>query len=1262
MRNRHTQHVFQSGINKRSDIERTDDPNRLYTLQNARLFKRGETGYASRIEGFEQLTAANLPDVLDIKAFRDEFIIVFRRNYISVYDLDTGENLFSSFLGVDTVDRSDHGKLIIKDNSILISPYNRQLFYYEQEDPQWYLIHTTSTTPLFDLVFFSPAELGTGSIEVEFDINTGVSPAKGSIYVKDGITDGQTVTIDIEDRDGLPDINISFTTDDHGDAQSYALQISNELSSDSDFDDDYLVLPIQQIEDAWEVPIEARDNGSQYNATLTVDDGLTDTLDSEDITGGSDQEYIAGDTIITIDNTSVSVPVETGSTKENVAQDIYNNLSAEISDRFDLELDDATVTIERTEPSNFSSIIDVDSTDIPPEFRPSLDVSNFDPEFIPIQGSLREDEQYWYTVRYVFRDGHRTKTAFPKQSTTTNLIRQVELKINTVDDVDGRKAEIEIFRRRSDGNFFYIDRIRPDDNEEIVEYIDDGKANISVLSDENYIWSESHQAHEIVRDRYVRGNLEYSEKDYNSNSTVELKAIDEDGIPPNVSVSIFTRPRFEDGTESYFKEIDTQTTEEQSVVEIDHQEFTSERDIKEIGYYASFNEVERSDEQVIRFDSNEIYNSSIPSIATSGDEVEDKPEDPHVFVGFKHIQRSVIFDSGEGAYFITNRVFDEDWNTDEEIRSIPVEKEGPFTQSEMDAKDFDDVFPVYIEVNLFNGNNALIYKRKFKASIEEEKFGSVVYELAWANGLAEYARSRTLEFFVNEIRDDVGIASSILDRQQIEDSIIRITSVLDNTRNFSDYITIGEDDPLVDVIVSPHPNSRLYLVCERDTVLSDIDSSSITQYDVKDNWFNISDEEAVEYFQYTFNSIINNIKYVKDENPQEITQNVSGQNIIVYKYDDYVQQAIPEVQLDDGMAVFLESFRNESDNREVTHNPFNERVRRGFRDWVLNPANIYETIIEKQELQNFSSNQPNQLIWSEPFILGTEQSGTRTFNFESVIDISRDYGGIVDIRYIQNQLLVFCERGLAFVNVGEVLTEQPSGQTFVDSSRFLTGFQWILKNIPRIERNSIVEFEHQLFFSDGLDIWTYNQEGLQNVSLGYIDLASDATLYGAIDPLNKEYLLYDGENTWAYSFESGEFMGPYTYSIDAQTNTKDKLFTVTDSRLVQHNKGNTFNGQEYDTIIESVSNDLEEPSLRKLFRKFFIDVEGDGGVEFSYGKEYENFHDVNLSEMKVRNGYYNVGVSKNEINTPRIFWRFKTRAENFVLKMVSFVYLLRRRR
>ena len=48
-------HRFLKGVNRRFNPFYSDDPNRIHTLQNARLLKRGETGFISRIKGYLQL-------------------------------------------------------------------------------------------------------------------------------------------------------------------------------------------------------------------------------------------------------------------------------------------------------------------------------------------------------------------------------------------------------------------------------------------------------------------------------------------------------------------------------------------------------------------------------------------------------------------------------------------------------------------------------------------------------------------------------------------------------------------------------------------------------------------------------------------------------------------------------------------------------------------------------------------------------------------------------------------------------------------------------------------------------------------------------------------------------------------------------------------------------------------------------------------------------------------------------------------------------
>lgn len=88
---RYTLPRFLKGISKSFDILFSQDPERLYTLQNARLIKRGEMGFVSRIEGFVQLFSPqkyNNLDVLPVEGTVDA------TNYTKGYRLFFNDDLF----------------------------------------------------------------------------------------------------------------------------------------------------------------------------------------------------------------------------------------------------------------------------------------------------------------------------------------------------------------------------------------------------------------------------------------------------------------------------------------------------------------------------------------------------------------------------------------------------------------------------------------------------------------------------------------------------------------------------------------------------------------------------------------------------------------------------------------------------------------------------------------------------------------------------------------------------------------------------------------------------------------------------------------------------------------------------------------------------------------------------------------------------------------------------------------------------------------
>lgn len=102
---------FFKGINRRFPISHSEDPNRLYTVQNGRLFKRGESGQVSRIKGYQPLPEAEnskeFVDVLDIDTYTDFITVLWRdpddtnedfeKHYITLKEIDTGYEIHLPF-------------------------------------------------------------------------------------------------------------------------------------------------------------------------------------------------------------------------------------------------------------------------------------------------------------------------------------------------------------------------------------------------------------------------------------------------------------------------------------------------------------------------------------------------------------------------------------------------------------------------------------------------------------------------------------------------------------------------------------------------------------------------------------------------------------------------------------------------------------------------------------------------------------------------------------------------------------------------------------------------------------------------------------------------------------------------------------------------------------------------------------------------------------------------------------------------------------
>src|SRR5690625_7744515 len=90
----HKKQGFIKGLDRRFDQEFREGAERFQTLQNARLFKRGETGYVSRIKGYESiLQDSKLSGSMDIIEFKGRVFILFRtrEGQLTVNNVNTEE-------------------------------------------------------------------------------------------------------------------------------------------------------------------------------------------------------------------------------------------------------------------------------------------------------------------------------------------------------------------------------------------------------------------------------------------------------------------------------------------------------------------------------------------------------------------------------------------------------------------------------------------------------------------------------------------------------------------------------------------------------------------------------------------------------------------------------------------------------------------------------------------------------------------------------------------------------------------------------------------------------------------------------------------------------------------------------------------------------------------------------------------------------------------------------------------------------------------
>src|SRR5690625_3755279 len=465
-----------------------------------------------------------------------------------------------------------------------------------------------------------------------------------------------------------------------------------------------------------------------------------------------------------------------------------------------------------------------------------------------------------------------------------------------------------------------------------------------------------------------------------------------------------------------------------------------------------------------------------------------------------------------------------------------------------------------------------------------DTYTTSVYKLANAEAIKEAAFSGQMNLSINENISNFGTTQDEVDLSTLN---IKVIGLIDKSDEYGE-LTFTEGYPFI----MPPTNRKMYLQLE-ESPLDNIDdlSLNITQQvevSIPDNIFHDPSTPAHELssinnYDYTMSFDMFSIQHVPNSlelvNPsgEERRSSTTGRFYNTYNWREQ-QLEIFSSEFETLPLLYIGSKPNEVSNVTFEYTPFSLRERNNLLYTRVKENLVADDKIVESDIRRPKNIYENQLIWSEPAIQESYSSGTRNFLVTSSYNLPTNNGKIQRIVELGSRLYVFCERGIAELFVGEVVSETAGGEMFVDTSRFITDYRWVVESLKDIRSNTIVKYYAAIFFIDGFDVFIISPEGFNNLSNGSIELTGNECV-GGVDPLNMEYRLSDCKNgkTWAFSIQSQQWFGPYTYAPDHNVFYRNEFYSITDNKLVKHNTGNTFDETPYTTIIQSTANDLNDP-------------------------------------------------------------------------------------
>lgn len=1271
---------FFKGINRAISRSEFFDPDFFWSTQNARILQTGNLGEVVRIKGFTKISNEldNLSILYDIIRFGDHFLTFYKNtsNNFVVKIFDDELDLVSTFQYSDF--DTDKGQLKQHDDTVFIAPHNKIIY---KKEGSYFLRDFISNIPVIQTATTTQlAAKAQYSLSVNSSLPSGFTGEKAFAEIRvlqynipTNVEDSFKIVIG-SDTSGLvgPFSNLGVS--------DFIDLIVAVINTDPVFTNKWTARRIENV-----IRIERVQVGSQYN-DVTVNiiesnfigvnrlrriDGSGDgqiqitptLLLVTDTRGGIDSNTIYGSATITIKDAIVTQPIQitNNDTPTQIATKFQTILEAsdKVTNQYDVSRSGSTITIEakvggREYNTNLSITVNQGAgklINLPSNFvsltqtREGRDSST--------TGTIKPNTKYWYKARYRFVDGHLTHTCSPilVDSGSVDPINVV-FNVAGILDLDGTLPRLQVYRKEDNKEFFLIEEINL--NNETIQsnqfiYVDDGLSNIEPLREEINIWTKSHQAQEVIDNKLVKGNLEYFDETNNISSNqfnfslVAAGARDRDIAPYNSKLTMYVRPQYTDGTFGFFNrlnEVLIQDTNEKIRVQQTSLVTNPDKSVSKLNFYGRY--LPFGEKQNVRFTSPEMITNNLGSI-----------EDPLLFstvtkilFGYKYV---LTLGNSAGSGILT-RI--DGWS-----------------EGEIDFKVLGTLGTQSASIS----NNILtmtIHGEDFKY-IPVAKYGNqTIWKLEIFEALKEAVSTGSLKLQLKSPRES-GLSSviddDILTEQEVLVTGIQDTSIGSRTFNVEELIHQRFFAQAKIKVLMPPADNRIYLILEKSK-LDEIDNPQINNYTYLGK-----QEQLTEQFHVIDVAEVGNVAFelLNFEKKDNAVFNVSN-TALQYGDDDQfdiitgIQDAkyslINRILTFEDNAIFLGAKANSVDGSPVVLDTtgFQHKRRSNIFYSVLASYNIYDTLILASSFNFNRTTFQNQLIWSSPLLEANYFSGGRNFSVVSFYNLPSENGEILDIISLGGNLYVFCERGVARLLVGETLTQQKSGNVFVDSSNFITKHIWIQENLNPIKQNSLIKAHNKIFYTTGEDVYEIS-DGIKNISLGVLNLDPSKNYFGTYVPSKNEYRLSDGTGTFVYNTKYEQWYGPFTYNPIKTIEIDNQIVSYING-LMQEDDGNTFNGTPYTTLIQSVGNDTEIGYFMKLYRKFYVNGDNLDTATLKYGKDYTELETKAFNEDYLKNGDYNFGIKNEEGNTQKIFWEIESQKEDFSLKGFKTLYSIRRRR